>query len=126
MMEYMKMLRGNDRTPHLNEVEALVQRVAPFAPHVAEELRERLGHKRSSCDRGWRPFDPELAADELVTGGVQGTGKTRGTIQVAPDATQEDAVAAAMADPGIARFVTSDPSRVVFVKGRLLNIVVKA
>jgi len=126
MMEYMKMLRGNDRTPHVNEVEPLVQLVAPFAPHVAEELWERLGHKRSIFDCGWPSFDPELAADELVTVAVQVNGKTRGTIQVAPDATQEDAVAAAMADPGIARFVTSDPSRVVFVKGRLLNIVVKA
>ena len=126
MMEYMKMLRGNDRTPHVNEVEPLVQLVAPFAPHVAEELWERLGHKRSIFDCGWPSFDPELAADELVTVAVQVNGKTRGTIQVAPDATQEDAVAAAMAHPGIARFVTSDPSRVVFVKGRLLNIVVKA
>jgi leucyl-tRNA synthetase len=57
---------------------------------------------------------------------VQVNGKTRGTIQVAPDATQEEALAAAMADPAIARFVTSDPARLIFVKGRLLNIVVKA
>jgi len=126
MMEYMKVLRANDRTPHVNEVEPLVQLVAPFAPHVAEELWERLGHKRSIFDCGWPSFDPELAADELVTLAVQVNGKTRGTIQVAPDATQEDAVAAAMADPGIARFVTSDPARVVFVEGRLLNIVVRA
>ena len=54
---------------------------------------------------------------------VQVGGKTRGTIQVAPDADQEDALAAAMGDPGIARFVTSDPARLIFVKGRLLNIV---
>ena len=59
-----------------------------------------------------------------MTVAVQVNGKTRGTIQISPDAEQETAVAAAMAVSGIARFVTSDPSRVIFVKGRLLNIVV--
>jgi leucyl-tRNA synthetase len=54
---------------------------------------------------------------------VQVNGRTRGTIQVSPDVGQEDAVAAAMAEPTVARFVTSDPARVIYVKGRLLNIV---
>jgi leucyl-tRNA synthetase len=56
---------------------------------------------------------------------VQVNGKTRGTIQVAPDTDEAGALYAAMAEPGIARFVTTDPSRVIFVKGRLLNIVVR-
>jgi leucyl-tRNA synthetase len=124
MMEYMKSLRFADRTPHRDEVEPLVQLVAPFAPHVAEELWTRFGHSRSIFDCGWPEFDPDLAADELITMAVQVNGKTRGTIHVSPDVGQEDAVAAAMADPAIARFVTSDPTRVVFVKGRLLSIVV--
>jgi leucyl-tRNA synthetase len=125
MMEYMKVLRASERTPHLNEVEPLVQLAAPFAPHIAEELWERLGHKRSIFDSGWPSFDPELAADETVTMAVQVNGKTRGTIQVAPDISQQGALAAAMDDPSIARFVTTDPSRVIYVPGRLLNIVVK-
>jgi len=125
MMEYMKSLRAGERTPHINEVEPLVQLVAPFAPHIAEELWSRFGHTRSVFDSGWPAFDADLAADELITVAVQVNGKTRGTIQVSPDAEQETALAAAMADVNIARFVTSDPSRVIFVKGRLLNIVVK-
>jgi leucyl-tRNA synthetase len=123
MMEYMNALRAGERTPHRDEVEPLVQLIAPFAPHIAEELWERLGHKRSVFDAPWPAFDPEQAADELVTIAVQVNGKTRGTVQVPPDAGQEDALAVALADPAIARFVSSDPSRVVFVKGRLLNIV---
>ena len=126
MMEYLNAVRAGERTAHIAEVEPLVQLVAPFAPHIAEELWERFGHKRSVFDSAWPEFDEDLAADELVTMAVQVNGKTRGTIQVAPDASQGDAVAAAMADPTIARFVTSDPARVVFVKGRLLNIVVKS
>ena len=124
MMEYMKTLRSGERTPHINEVEPLIQLVAPFAPHIAEELWVRLGHPRSIFESGWPAFDADVAADELVTVAVQVNGKTRGTIQISPDAEQETAVAAAMAVSGIARFVTSDPSRVIFVKGRLLNIVV--
>ena len=125
MMEYMKVLRAGERTPHMREVEPLVQLAAPFAPHVAEELWERFGHKRSIFDSGWPEFDAELAADDLITVAVQVNGKTRGTIQVAPDATQEIALNAAMADQAIARFVVTDPARVIFVPGRLLNIVVK-
>jgi leucyl-tRNA synthetase len=125
MMESMKSLRTGERTPHINEVEPLVQLVAPFAPHIAEELWERFGHKRSIFDSGWPSYDPELAADELVTMAVQVNGKTRGTIRVPPDVTQEGALAEAMSDTSIGRFVTSDPSRVIFVPGRLLNIVVK-
>ena len=125
MMEYMKTLRAVERTPHIDEVEPLVQLVASFAPHVAEELWERFGHSRSIFDCGWPEFDAELAADELITLAVQVNGKTRGTIQVTPDATQDDALATALADPAISRFVTTDPTRVVFVKGRLLSIVVR-
>jgi leucyl-tRNA synthetase len=125
MMEYMNALRASERAPHIDETEPLVQLVAPFAPHIAEELWERFGHKRSIFDSGWPAYDPELAADERITMAVQVNGKTRGTIQVPPEVSQEGAVAAAMADSSIARFVTTDPARVIFVPGRLLNIVVK-
>ena len=125
MMEYMNVLRAGERTPHIDEAEPLVRLVAPFAPHIAEELWERFGHKRTIFDAGWPAFDPELAADELITIAVQVNGKTRGTIQVPPETEQQVALAAAMADPSIARFVTTDPARVIFVPRRLLNIVLK-
>jgi len=125
MMEYMNVLRADERVPHLDEVQPLVQLTAPFAPHIAEELWERFGHKRSVFDSGWPAFDPSLAADEVVTIAVQVNGRTRGTIQVAPDTGEDGAVAAALADPAIAKFVKTDPTRVIFVKGRLLNLVVK-
>jgi leucyl-tRNA synthetase len=125
MMEYINTARTGERTPHIDEIEPLVRIVAPFAPHIAEELWARFGHPRSIFDSGWPAFDATLAADEVVTVAVQVNGRTRGTIQVSPDATQEAALAAAMADQNIAKFVTTDPARVIFVKGRLLNIVVK-
>ena len=65
---------------------------------------------------------PEGAA-VMAKVSLQVNGKTRGTIQVPPDVTQDGALAAAMAQESIAKFVTVDPGRVIFVKGRLLNIV---
>jgi len=124
MMEYRNVLLARGRTPHLAEVEPLVQLVAPFAPHLAEELWERFGHAESIFDAGWPVYDAALAVDETITLAVQVGGKTRGTIQVSPDITQDDALAAAMAEPSIAKFITGTPKKVIFVKGRLLNVVV--
>jgi len=124
MMEYMNVVRAGERTAHRDEVLPLVQLVAPFAPHVAEELWELFGNKQSVFDSGWPKFDASLAAEDSVTLAVQVNGKTRGTIQVAKTIAQDGAMAAAMADPAIAKFVSGDPKKVIFVPGRLLNIVV--
>ena len=123
MMEYMNVVRRSERRAHRAEVEPLVQLVAAFAPHVAEELWERLGHEHSVFDSGWPAFDAALAAEDLVTLAVQVNGKTRGTVRVVDGASQDDAIAAAMAEPGIAKFVTSAPRKIIFVPGRLLNLV---
>jgi leucyl-tRNA synthetase len=124
MMEYMNVVRRGERSPHRAEVEPLVQLVSPFAPHIAEELWELLGHSGSVFDGGWPAFDAALAAEDLVTMAVQVNGKTRGTVQLAKDATQDAALSAAMGEPTIAKFITGEPKKVIFVPGRLLNVVV--
>jgi len=124
MMEYMNVVRRGERTAHRAEIEPVVQLASPFAPHIAEELWERLGHTESVFDAGWPAFDEALAAEELMTIAVQVGGKTRGTIQLPVGSGQDEAMTAAMAEPSIAKFVTGTPRKVVFVPGRLLNIVV--
>ena len=124
MMEYMNTLRASERTPHRAEVEPLVPLVAPFAPHLAEELWEHLGRSTTVFDATWPAFDEALAAEEEVELAVQVNGKLRGTLRVPQAVTQPDALAAALADPTIAKFVTGPPKKVVFVPGRLLNVVV--
>ena len=124
MMEYMNTLRKGERTPHRQEVEPVVQMIAPFAPHVAEELWERFGHSVSVFDSGWPAFDAELAREDSVQLAVQVNGKLRGTLAVARDITQAEALAAALADPAIAKYVTGEVKKVIFVPGRLLNLVV--
>ncbi len=124
MMECINVIRRGERTAHRAEVEPLVQLIAPFAPHVAEELWERLGHRESVFDAGWPVFDPALAAEDLATIVVQVNGKMRGTVQVPSGSGQDVALEAAMADSGIAKFAVGTPKKVIFVPGRLLNIVV--
>ena len=124
MMEYMNVLRAHERSPHRAEVEPLVQLVSPFAPFIAEELWERFGHAGSVFDAGWPAFDSGLAAEETIELVVQVNGKVRGKVQVPPAVTREEAQAAALADPAVVRFVTTPPTKVVYVPGRLINIVV--
>ncbi len=123
MMEYMNTMRSGERRPHVDEVRPLVQLVSPFAPHIAEELWSVLGNTRSVFDSRWPTYDEALTVENRITMAVQVNGKTRGTVSLAKDATQGDAMTAAMADPHITKFVTGQPRKVVFVPGRMLNIV---
>ena len=124
MMEYMNTLRAHERTPHRAEVEPLVQLVSPFAPHIAEELWEKLGHTKSIFDSGWPVYDASQLVSDTADVVVQVNGKLRGKITIPKAATQDDAYGTAMAVAGIAKFVTAAPKKVVYVPGRLLNIVV--
>ena len=124
MMECLNHVRSGDRPVHRDEVLPLVQLVAAYAPHFAEECWELLGHTGSVFDAGWPTFDPALLVDDEVELVVQVNGKVRGKLRVAVDVTQDDAMAAAMADAGVARFVVGEIKKVIFVPKRLLNIVV--
>ena len=123
MMEYMNTLRKGDRVPRRSEVEPLVQLVAPFAPHLAEELWEQLGNSGSVFDSTWPVFDPALLSTDEVEIAVQVNGKMRGRLRMARDVTQAVAASQAMNDESIAKFVTGAPKKIIFVPGRLLNIV---
>jgi leucyl-tRNA synthetase len=124
MMEYMNALRRGERTPARAEVEPLVQLVAPFAPHIAEELWEKLGHSPTVFDAGWPAYDAGLASEETIELVVQVNGKTRGKVRVRPDVGQDEAVAAALAEESLAKFLNgSAPRKIIFVPGRLLNLV---
>jgi leucyl-tRNA synthetase len=123
MMEYMNVLRKGERTPHRAEVEPLVVCVAPFAPHLAEALWEMFGHGTGVFEAAWPAYDPALLASDTFRLVVQVGGKTRGTVEVPTGVDEAGALAAARADAGIAKFLTGEPRKLVFVPGRLLNVV---
>jgi leucyl-tRNA synthetase len=124
MMEYMNALRKGERTPHRDEVLPLIPLVSPFAPHLAEELWEQTGGTGSVFDSAWPSFDAALAQEDAIELVVQVNGKVRAKILVARDVTEQAALVAALEDPTVSRFVVGAPKKVVFVPGRLLNIVV--
>jgi leucyl-tRNA synthetase len=107
-------------------VEALVLMMAPSTPYVAEELWERLGKPYSVHQQTWPTFDESLAKQEVAEIVVQINGKVRERITVPVDLSQDDAVAQAMALPRVSeQFDGRAPDRVIYVPGRLLNLVVR-
>ncbi len=126
MMEYLNAVRAGGREAARAEVEPLVVMVAPFAPHIAEEMWERLGNESSIFDHAeWPAYDEDKARESDVQLAVQVNGKLRGTVSVPAGADQQRAEAAARAEPNVARFLDgSQVRRVIHVPDRLLNFVV--
>ncbi|CAI7780945.1 unnamed protein product [Closterium sp. NIES-53] len=103
----------------------LVLLLSPFAPHVAEELWQRLGGTSSLAYEPWPQALPQYLVEDTIALPVQVNGKVRATLQVAVGVEQEAAVAAALAHPNVARLVEGKSVRkTIFVKGRILNLVV--
>jgi leucyl-tRNA synthetase len=106
--------------------EKLALMVSPFAPHLGEECWNMLGHKESLAYHPWVEFSEELCIDDSVTIGVQVNGKVRGQIEISTEAKQEEAIAEAMKQPRIeAQLNGKEIKKVIFVPGRILNIVAK-
>ena len=126
MMEYLNAMRTGGRTPVRAEIEPLVRLVAPFAPHMAEELWRRLGNRESIFDgANWPAFDPARAAELKVKVAVQVNGKVRGTVSAPKGADRETVMALARAEANVARHLEGmDIRRVIHVPDRLLNLVV--
>jgi leucyl-tRNA synthetase len=123
MMEYVNALQKGEPTAEL--VSPLAVLLAPYAPHFAEECWERLGHHTSVMDATWPAFDPALALEEQVEFVVQVNGKVRARIPMDRGTAEAAAVAAAQAEPAVAKFTEGKPPRkVIFVPDRLVNIVV--
>ena len=106
-------------------VSTLLLLLAPCCPHVAEELWERTGRPYSIHQQSWPQWDPDLAAEEIITLVVQVNGKVRARLEVPVDITEEAAREAALAEENVQRHIRGREVRhIVYVPGRLLNIVV--
>jgi leucyl-tRNA synthetase len=98
--------------------------LAPFAPHVAEELWHRLGHEPSIADAAWPDHDPSMLADDEVEIPVQILGKVRARITVPADADAEALESLALANERVAALLEGKTVRkVITVPGKLVNIV---
>jgi leucyl-tRNA synthetase len=104
-----------------------IQILSPFAPHLAEEIwREKLGNQKSIFKSAWPIFDPELIKDETVNLIVQVNGKLRATISVPAEISQDEAVKLAGENENVKKYLDGkEIIKIIFVAGKLLNIVVK-
>jgi leucyl-tRNA synthetase len=108
-------------------IEALVIMLAPFAPHIAEEMWEGLGHADGLLKSAkWPVADPELARREALEIPVQVNGKLRSRVVVSPDTTEADLRAIALADAKVRSLIDGNEIvKVIVVPQRLVNVVVK-
>ena len=127
MMEYLNAVRAGGRSATRGEIEPLVVMIAPFAPHMAEELWERLGHDSGIFDgANWPTYDEAKTRETSVKLAVQVNGKLRATVEGPAGMDQEAAVAAARSDENVARYLDGATlKRVIYVPSRLLNFVVE-
>ncbi|MBI4363261.1 MAG: leucine--tRNA ligase [Candidatus Doudnabacteria bacterium] len=122
---FMEFLNENKQMSKENW-EDFLRLLAPFAPHLTEELWRQLGHKTSIHKEPWPKFDPKLVKEETVTIAVQVSGKLRGTIIVDAGTSEDKVKQKALAEANVKRHLEGKKiTKVIFVKDKLINFVVK-
>lgn len=123
---FMSYLNDAGKALDRSSLETLIILLAPMAPHLAEELWVKIGNESSVFTASWPQADPEMLVVDQVTIAVQVNGKTRTTIEVAVDATQEQAWEMA-ADITSVKNATENKKivKTIYVPGRILNVVVR-
>ena len=104
-------------------LETAVTLLAPFAPHIAEELWEQLGHSETVFAHGWPSADEEAMKEDEVEIAVQINGKTRGVVKISSSSSKEEAIAAGKA--AVADRLEGNVVKEIYVPGRIINLVVK-
>ncbi len=106
-------------------IETLLHLLAPFAPHVTEELWQQLGHQDSIHLSTWPKYDEQYLTSEHMTIAVQVNGKIRGAIQVASDTDKDQIIEAAKVDPKVAAHLADkEIKKTIYVPNKLVSFVV--
>jgi leucyl-tRNA synthetase len=124
MMILVRHLGGLKAVPR-EAVRALALILSPFAPHLGEEIWQRLGSATSLAYEPWPEFDPALVRDEVVEIGVQVNGKLRGTVTIAANASEDAAREAALEEPKVAQHAAGKSiKKFIYVPGKIINVIV--
>ena len=124
MMEYVNVLRDLGHGTR-DTLEPLIVMLAPYAPHIAEELWEVMGHKTSVFEATWPSYDERLASAGDVEIAVQVNGKLRSRLTVPRGMAEKDVLARVLADEAVKKFVDGQKvKKVIYVQDRLVNLVV--
>jgi leucyl-tRNA synthetase len=129
LMEYANYLVKTQETvvvgtPAWQEaIESLLLLLAPTAPHLTEELWSQLGKPYSIHEHRWPQWEPDLASDEVVTYVIQVNGRVRDRITVTSSTSEEKIREVALTRERVRRFVGNNVKKIIYVPGRLINIV---
>ncbi len=128
LMEYLNVVRSKGRTPQRCEIEPLVVMIAPFAPHLAEEIWESFGHSESLFSGvNWPEYSADKARADTVEMAIQINGKLRATITVQAEMDQEELEKLSRAEKNISRYLEMGTvKRVIYVPNRLINFVLES
>jgi leucyl-tRNA synthetase len=125
MMEFVNFFSHEDARPW-RAMESFVLLLAPFAPHMAEELWKQLGHGETLAYEPWPVHDEALLKEDTIEVPVQVNGKLRGKVQLPAGADNAAIEAAARADEKVAEWLAGKTvMKTILVPGRLVNFVVK-
>ncbi len=131
LMEFRNVLQEAKRTPVAGSeaweeaIETLLLLMAPITPHIAEELWVRTGRPYSIHQQRWPTWDEAIAAEETFTLVIQVNGKVRDRVEVPVGISEEKAREIALASEAVRRRLNGrEPKRVIYVPGRLVNVVV--
>lgn len=112
------------KTQHKKTLEILTLLLAPFAPHIAEELWEKLGNKESVHVQSWPGYDPKMLEEDIAIIVVQVNGKVRANIEMPKGADQKIVGKEALANEKIQKHLAGKkPKKIIYVPGKILNIV---
>ena len=106
-------------------LESLLQILAPFAPHITEELWQELGHADTIHVNHWPKWDEKYLVSDVMTIIVQVNGKLRAKLELPADTNKDAIEQAALADENVVKFTSNKPpKKVIYVPNKLVNIVV--
>lgn len=127
LMSYTNFLERNVDVQKITKkpFEVLLLLLAPIAPHLSEELWQRFGHKESIFKNPWPIYDPKLAKAVEIELVIQVNGKLRDKIKVSADITEDEAKAISQDSEKVKKHISGKIKKIIFVKGKLINIVTK-
>ncbi|MBT3817441.1 MAG: leucine--tRNA ligase [Candidatus Magasanikbacteria bacterium] len=123
MMEFVNFVQKNGITK--DQYEILLKLLSPFAPHMTEDIWASLGYDTSITLESWPKYDEKFLVEDTITLAVQVNGKLRATIEVAADISEDDVKELALGHENVLKWVEGkDVKKVIYVKGRLVSVVV--
>ncbi|EIE26840.1 putative leucyl tRNA synthetase [Coccomyxa subellipsoidea C-169] len=124
LMEFVNSAFKWEEVPR-SVLEPFVLLLAPYAPHIAEELWQVLGHSDTLTYEPWPTYNEELLVSDTFNLPVQVNGKLRGTVEVSKQISQADAEVAGRSITSVSKFLEGKPlKKVIFVPGRIVNFIV--